>query len=111
MRNVVELDFLSIFNMTMFVSFVVLVTLGGLRMSYRFMRFFSVGYPVPTLLKRDVLLFIALGTFFGTALIATLLGIQGLGKEPLWVVPRSLFVIISMAYWVWIEYHLEDVTD
>lgn len=110
MRNVVKVDLLNLFNLTSLILFVILVTLAAFRMGYRLYEFTKYGFPIPSLLKRDILVFSALGTYFGTALIALLLGIQGLGREWLWVVPRGVMVLASMIYWVWVEYHLEDAT-
>lgn len=102
------MSFLEIFNILSLIIFVGLGTLAAIRMVWRFKNFIQYGIPVPVLLKRDIILFITFCTYFGTALIALLIGAQGLSKEPLWVIPRGVMVLLAMAYWVWVEYHLED---
>lgn len=102
------MDLLNVFNILSLIIFVVLGTLAAFRMIWRFGNFIFYKVPVPVLLKRDIVLFSALSTYFGTILISYALGWTGLSKEPLWVIPRGIMVLAAMAYWVWVEYHLED---
>lgn len=101
-------DLLSIFNVLSLIIFVTLASLAAFRMIWRFGNFVFFKVPVPVLLKRDIVFFGSLSLYFGSILVALVLGFTNLGKEPLWVIPRGIAVLAAMAYWVWVEYHLED---
>jgi hypothetical protein len=102
------MDLLNVFNILSLIVFVGLGLLAGARMIWRLGNFMFFGYPVPVLLKRDIVLFSSLFLYFGSVLVILLIGAPNLGREPLWVIPRGLMVLSAMAYWVWVEYHLED---
>lgn len=102
------MDVLNVFNILSLVVFVALGFLAARKMEQRRRSFRKYKIPVPILLKRDIALFGSLGMYFGSILIVLVLGIINLGREPLWVIPRGLIVLGAMAYWVWVEYHLED---
>jgi len=99
---------LPAFNILSIIVFVGLAALAAVRMIWRWGNFIFYGLPVPVLLKRDIVLFSALGLYFGSILIALAFGWSGLGTEWWWVMPRGIMVLAAMAYWVKIEYALED---
>jgi len=78
------------------------------RLAWRFGNFKFLGVPVPVLLKRDIVFFGAIVAYIGSGLLALLVSASGLAHEWWWIVPRSFGFLASMAYWVWVEYHLED---
>lgn len=100
-------EFLALFNIGSLLLFVVLAVLVSARMLWRLLSFILTETPVPILLKRDVLLFVALVIFFGLGLIALAFRWDGLRDNFFWVIPRTVFVLVAMAYWVWVEYHLD----
>jgi len=101
-------NLLALFNIASLITFVVLTTLGTLSMARRIIAFRHYGIPIPALLKRGMVLFGAFEIYFGSVLVALVTNATGLGHEVLWIVPRGLMVLGAMAYWVWIEYHLES---
>lgn len=101
-------DLLTIFNYSILVIFLFLATFIVARMTIRVYRFLKFKLPVPTLLKRDVLFFGSFLFYVGSGILALALGFTNLAREPLWVIPRSLFAILATAYWAKVEYQLED---
>ncbi len=102
------MDLLALFNILSLVVFVGLGLLAVFRMVWRLGNFIFYKLPVPVILKRDVFLFLSWFGYFGTILLALLSGWTNLSHEPLWLVPRGIVVLSAMAYWVWVEYHLDD---
>lgn len=105
------MDLLTVFNYVILVVFLLLSTFIVGRIGVRLYRFLKLKLPVPILLKRDIFFFGAFLFFVGSGITALVLGFTNLGKEPLWVVPRSLVAILATAYWAKVEYQLEDSTQ
>ena len=103
-----DIDWLGLFNAFSLVTFIVLMSVGFVRMFYRLGAFIFTGTPVPRLLKRDLALFGSLALVFGLNVIFNrVLGIN-IGREPLWAILSSVGVLGALAYWVWVEFRLED---
>ena len=105
------MDILSLFNWASFIVFIISAVLIAAKLSTRFLRFRRYHMRVPTLLKRDLILFWSIVIYLETTLLALITGVQGLGREPIWVIPRSLLLISAFVYWAIVEYKLEDPLD
>ena len=99
---------LPTFNALTLVVFVGLLLAAAAPMLRRYTKIKRAHIKVPVLLRRDIVLFGALALYFGSVLPVLLLHIEGLAREWWWVMPRAIIVLSAMAYWVWVEWHLED---
>lgn len=91
-------------------AFVFMMAIGMSRMALRAIRLREAGLPLGPILKRDLAFWAALFVLFGGG--RALSQIFGpLSNNPLWIVPVTLFVLGSVFYWVWVEWHLEEAED
>lgn len=103
-----DTEWLAIFSAISLAIFVGLVLIAFTRMFWRLGQFIFLGVAVPSLLKRDLLLFGSFFIVFGIgSFLRRILGLA-LTQEPVWIVPTTLFALGATAYWVWVEFHLES---
>lgn len=106
-----RLDLLDLYNLIALWVFIISSSLIAGKLFFRLLQFWKFKIPVPILLKRDLFLFWSIVIYLGGGLIALVLGTQNLGKEPLWVIPRSFLLLSSFIYWAWVEYRIIDNTE
>ena len=104
----VPVDWLPAFNLLAAAVFVLFAALALGRMARRAWEFVRAHQRVPIILKRDIGLFSAFVLIFGVGLLVGRILGTPLSQNPLWVIPSSAIALITMGYWVWVEYHLED---
>jgi len=97
---------LEILNTGYLFTFVLLVILVFVRITFRYIEYKKAGLPIPALLPRDLFLFGGLaGPFVG------ILAFRALGINPreqdwylVWILASNTFAISGVGYWVWYEY-------
>lgn len=99
-----ELDILDTISLIYFIAFVVLLGLGFARMFYRLGLYLFARKKVPLLLRRDLALFGTWSIVFALILLFRGLGIQGLNRNPVWVIGSGAVALSGLVYWVYIEY-------
>ncbi len=102
-----DLDPLRIYTTLSLLIFLVLMVLALSRMIWRLVQFRRADQTTPYLLKRDVVLFGVFSLYLGLVLVFRLAGLV-LTQNPFWVVPSTLIGLLALAYWVWVEFHLDD---
>ena len=103
------LELLQGFETVVLFIFAALVLAAFARMFYRLGQFIFNGLKPPRLLIRDLMLFGSFFIIFGVgSYFGRILGYP-LSQNPLWVVPTSLLALAATGYWVWVEFHLDDV--
>ncbi len=101
-----DVDLMRAFSTISLALFVILMTAALLRMIWRLLAFRQSGLGPPYLLKRDVVLFGCFAVYLGCVLVFRLAGMT-ITQNPYWVVPSTTVGLGAIAYWVWVEYHLD----
>ncbi len=101
-----DVDPLKVFTTTALVLFVILMGLALSRMVWRLIIFKRNDAAPPYLLKRDVVLFGVFALYFGCVLVFRLMGFS-ITQNPFWIIPSTTFGLAAMAYWVWVEFHID----
>lgn len=96
-------DFLKLINSLYLFVFVCELSLVLILLLNRVREYRQANWPLPKLLKRDLVLFGGLLMPFAAIFVRRWLGID-ISTEIIWVVATATPAVVAVAYWIFVEY-------